>query len=147
VTPAVRVALADLLQRHKLVRLPGKQQTPIYAMSTADTWLFLFTDKVKQLIENGISRDDAIKRVASYWKVNVSTLENAVIGKRASLNRALNNLKRLTSKKWVRERGWRKTKLKAKLANRAYYDLNKMLKYDPDILNRMFDIRSGHALG
>ena len=38
VTPAVRVALADLLQRHKLVRRRGKQQMPIYAMSAADTW-------------------------------------------------------------------------------------------------------------
>jgi hypothetical protein len=124
VTPAVRVALADLLKRHKLVRLPGKQQTPIYAMSTADTWFLLFTDKVFQLTKNGISRDEAIKRVESFWGLDGETLTNAVIGKRSSLNRALKNLARLTSKDWVRERGWRKKKLKAKLANRAYYDLN-----------------------
>jgi hypothetical protein len=137
VTPAVRVALADLLQRCKLVRRPGKQRIPIYAMSKADTWLLLLTDKVKQLTENGISQKEAIKRVASYWKVDENMLANAVMGKRASLRRSLNNLARLTSKDWVHKRGWRKTKLKAKLANRAFYDLNRILRYDPDYLNRM----------
>ena len=137
VTPAVREALADLLKRHNLVRLRGAQRIPTYAMSTADTWLLLLTDKVFQLTENGTPQKEAIDRVASYWKVDDITLINAVIGKRASLNRALERLARLTSKKWVRERGWRKKKLKAKLANRAYYDLNRMLKYNPDIFNRM----------
>jgi len=137
VTPAVRVALADLLKRHNLVRLRGAQRIPTYAMSTADTWLLLLTDKVKQLTENGISQKEAIKRVASYWKVDENMLANAVMGKRASLRRSLNNLARLTSKDWVHKRGWRKTKLKAKLANRAFYDLNRILRYDPDYLNRM----------
>jgi len=135
VTPAVRVALADLLKRHNLVRLRGAQRIPTYAMSTADTWLLLLTDKVKQLTENGTPKDKAIERVESFWGLDGETLRNAVIGKRASLNRALKRLARLTSKKWVRERGWRKKKLKAKLANRAYYDLNRMLKYDPDMQN------------
>jgi len=135
VTPAVRVALADLLKRHNLVRLRGAQRIPTYAMSTADTWLLLLTDKVKQLTENGTPKDKAIERVESFWGLDGETLRNAVIGKRASLNRALERLARLTSKKWVRERGWRKKKLKAKLANRAYYDLNRMLKYDPDMQN------------
>ena len=115
VTPAVRVALADLLQRHKLVRRRGKQQMPIYAMSAADTWFLLFTDKVLQLTENGTSQAKAIERVASYWKVDENAVANAVNGRRGSLNRALDNLARLTSKDWVRKRGWRKTKLKAKL--------------------------------
>ena len=137
VTPAVRVALADLLKRHNLVRLRGAQRIPTYAMSTADTWLLLLTDKVKQLTENGTPKDKAIERVESFRGLDGETLRNAVIGKRASLNRALERLARLTSKKWVRERGWRKKKLKAKLANRAYYDLNRMLKYNPDIFNRM----------
>jgi len=135
VTPAVRVALADLLTRHNLVRLRGAQRIPTYAMSTADTWLLLLTDKVKQLTENGTPKDKAIERVESFRGLDGETLRNAVIGKRASLNRALERLARLTSKKWVRERGWRKKKLKAKLANRAYYDLNRMLKYDPDMQN------------
>jgi len=135
VTPAVRVALADLLKRHNLVRLRGAQRIPTYAMSTADTWLLLLTDKVKQLTENGTPKDKAIERVESFRGLDGETLRNAVIGKRASLNRALKRLARLTSKKWVRERGWRKKKLKAKLANRAYYDLNRMLKYDPDMQN------------
>jgi len=135
VTPAVRVALADLLKRHNLVRLRGAQRIPTYAMSTADTWLLLLTDKVKQLTENGTPKDKAIERVESFRGLDGETLRNAVIGKRASLNRALERLARLTSKKWVRERGWRKKKLKAKLANRAYYDLNRMLKYDPDMQN------------
>ena len=135
VTPAVRVALADLLKRHNLVRLRGAQRIPTYAMSTADTWLLLLTDKVKQLTENGTPKDKAIERVESFWGLDGETLRNAVIGKRASLNRALKRLARLTSEDWVRKRGWRKKKLKAKLANRAYYDLNRMLKYDPDMQN------------
>jgi hypothetical protein len=139
VTPAARVALADLLKRHKLVRLQGEQRIPIYAMSAADTWFRLLTDKVFQLTENGTPQAKAIERVASYWKVNESTLANAVIGKRASLNRALNNLARLTSKEWVHKRGWRKTKLKAKLESRAFYDLNRMLTYDPDMQNLLSD--------
>jgi hypothetical protein len=126
VTPAARVALADLLQRHKFVRLRGKQQIPIYAMSAADTWFLLFTDKVLQLTENGTSQAKAIERVASYWKVDENTLANAVNGRRGSLNRALNNLERLTSKDWVHKRGWRKTKLKAKLENRDFYDFNRI---------------------
>jgi len=115
VTPAVRECLADLLQRHKLVRRRGKQQMPIYAMSAADTWFRLFTDKVLQLTENGTSQAKAIERVASYWKVDENMLANAVNGRRGSLNRALDNLERLTSKEWVDKRGWRKKKLKAKL--------------------------------
>jgi hypothetical protein len=124
VTPAVRECLVDLLQRHKLVRLRGKQQIPIYAMSAADTWFLLFTDKVFQLTKNGIPQDEAIERVESFWGVDGEMLRNAVIGKRASLNRALKKLARLTPKDWVRKRGWRKTKLKAKL---------EMLTYDPDM--------------
>jgi hypothetical protein len=124
VTPAVRECLVDLLQRYKFVRLRGKQQIPIYAMSAADTWLLLFTDKVLALTKNGTPQKEAIRRVASFWGVDEDTLANAVIGKRGSLRRALNNLARLTSKQWVHKRGWRKTKLKAKLENRAFYDLN-----------------------
>ena len=139
VTPAVRAALADLLKRHKLVRLQGKQRTPIYAMSAADTWFRLLTDKVLQLTENGTPQAKAIERVASFWEVDENTLANAVNGRRGSLNRALDNLERLTSEDWVRKRGWRKTKLKAKLENRAFYDLNRMLTYDPDMQNLLSD--------
>jgi hypothetical protein len=124
VTPAVRECLVDLLQRHKLVRLPGEQQMPIYAISAADTWLLLFTDKVLQLTEKGTPQAKAIERVASFWEVDENTLANAINGKRGSLNRALNNLARLTSKEWVRKRGWREMKLKAKL---------EMLTYKPDM--------------
>ena len=62
VTPAVRECLVDLLQRYKFVRLRGKQQGPIYAMSAADTWLLLFRDKVFQLTKNGIPQDEAITK-------------------------------------------------------------------------------------
>jgi hypothetical protein len=139
VTPAVRECLVDLLQRHKFVRRRGKQQIPIYAMSAADTWFLLFTDKVLQLTENGTPQAKAIERVASFWEVDENTLANAVNGRRGSLNRALDNLERLTSEDWVRKRGWRKTKLKAKLENRAFYDLDRMLTYDPDMQNLLSD--------
>jgi len=114
VTPAVRECLVDLLQRHKLVRLRGKRQIPIYAVSAADAWLLLFTDKVLELTKNGTPRDKALECVASYWDIDVNMLADAVDGKRGSLRRTLNKLARLTSKEWVHKRGWRKTKLKAK---------------------------------
>ena len=115
VTPAVRECLADLFERHKLVRLPGKRQVPIYAVSGADAWLLRFTDKVLELTANGTPQKEALARVANDWGVDEDMLANAVNGKRGSLRRTLNKLARLTSKGWVHKRGWRKSKSIAKL--------------------------------
>ena len=108
VTPTVRECLADLLKRYKLVSLPGKQQIPIYAVSPVDAWCFLLRAEVLKLTANGTSQKEAITRVASYYNVDEEMLATAVIGKRGSLNRALNKLARLTSKEWAYKHGWRK---------------------------------------
>jgi hypothetical protein len=99
VTPAVRECLADLLKRHKLVRLPGKQQIAIYAVSQADAMFLLMKGQVLELTENGTPQADAIARVAGHWNVDENKLADAVNGRRGSLRRTLNRLARLTSKK------------------------------------------------
>jgi hypothetical protein len=117
VTPAVRECLVDLLKRHKLVSPPGKQQIPIYAVSPVDAWYFLMRAEVLKLTANGIPQDKAIERVVSACHAGADEytlhdaermLATAVIGKRGSLNRALNKLSRLTSKEWAHKHGWRK---------------------------------------
>ena len=95
VTPAVRVALADLLQRCKLVRRPGKQRIPIYAVSQAEAMFLMMRDEVLKLTVNGTPRDKAIERVADAWHIDESILVDALNNRRESLNRVLDRRARL----------------------------------------------------
>jgi hypothetical protein len=95
VTPAVRECLADLLERHKLVRLPGEQRIPIYAVSQAEAMFLMMRDEVLKLTANGTPRDKAIERVADAWHIDESILVDALNNRRESLNRVLDRRARL----------------------------------------------------
>jgi hypothetical protein len=119
VTPAVRGCLADLLERHTLVRKRGGRQVPIYAISQADAVFLLMKDKVLELTKNGTPVKEAIERVASLWHADADEyaradaedkLDNAVKGKRGGLSRTEKRLRRLAEKEWAdlaQKRGWR----------------------------------------
>jgi hypothetical protein len=104
VTPTVRECLADLLERYKLVRLPGEQRIPVYAVSQAEAVFCLMRDQVLELTANGTSQDKAIERVARSWYADAdentrhdaeNKLDSAVKGKRTSLSRTRDRLARL----------------------------------------------------
>jgi hypothetical protein len=104
VTPAVRECLADLLERHTLVRLAHEQRIPVYAVSQIDAMFLLMRDQVLKLTANGTSQAEAIERVASLWYADAdeytradaeNKLANAVNGKRGSLSRTSTRLARL----------------------------------------------------
>jgi hypothetical protein len=104
VTPAVRECLADLLKRHKLVRLRGEQRIPIYAVSQTEGMFTLMRDQVLKLTANGTAQRKAIERVASLWHVDAdentladaeNMLTDAVNGRRGSLRRTRDRLARL----------------------------------------------------
>jgi len=103
-TPAVRECLADLLERHTLVRLPHEQRIPVYAVSQTDSMFLLMRDEVLKLTANGTSQAEAIKRVASLWYADSdeytradaeNKLADAINGRRGSLRRTLKRLARL----------------------------------------------------
>jgi hypothetical protein len=103
-TPAVRECFADLLERHKLVRLQGEQRVPIYAVSQTDAMFLLMRDQVLKLTANGTSQAKAIERVASLWYADADEytradaegkLANAVNEQRGSLRRTRDRLARL----------------------------------------------------
>jgi len=91
----VRDCLADLLKRHKLVRPPGEQRIPIYAISQTDAMFLWMRDQVLKLTANGTPQAKAIERVANAWDIDENKLANAVNDKRGSLRRTLKRLARL----------------------------------------------------
>ena len=104
VTLVVRECLADLLERHTLVRKRGKQRIPVYDVSQKDAALRLMKAEVSQLVANGISQTKAIERVARSWHADAdeykladaeSKLAKAINKGRGSLGRTRDRLARL----------------------------------------------------
>jgi hypothetical protein len=77
----LRLVLADLLMRHRLVRKQGAKHTPFYRLSDANAKLMAAVVEFNRLRALGLPRDDAIKSAARDY-VKPKTLRTELDGKR-----------------------------------------------------------------
>jgi hypothetical protein len=90
-TPAIRGHIADLLERYRLKRPPGKQPTPSYALSGTNTRLWFL------IYFMGMSGDISIEQAAKEYETDefpAETLIDAYQGKHGGFARAMKRAKK-----------------------------------------------------
>jgi hypothetical protein len=71
-----RECLADLIERHQLVRLPNRPRTPIYDRTEAELSLLLAREYYRAYRAKGMSHEAALTQAAKDKSVDVEVLEN-----------------------------------------------------------------------
>jgi hypothetical protein len=92
---AAGLLLADLLTRHQLKRKRGRQQVPIYKFTEQTIALQKAKEQYNKLLKTGVSRNEALERVANKSPVSKRTIENYIDGKNAYCREAEKQIRAL----------------------------------------------------
>jgi uncharacterized protein YoaH (UPF0181 family) len=77
------ILLADLLTRYQLKRRRGRQQVPLYKFTEQTVALQKAKERYGELLKTGVSRSEALKRVAKESRISKRTTQNYIDGKNA----------------------------------------------------------------
>jgi uncharacterized protein YoaH (UPF0181 family) len=92
---AARLLLADLLTRYQLKRRRGRQQVPVYKFTKQTVALQKAKEHYGKLLKTGVSRNEALKRVAKESRVSKRTTQNYIDGKNAYCREAEKQIRAL----------------------------------------------------
>jgi hypothetical protein len=80
----MRPFIRDLFERHGLIKGVRKdlRRTPLYKLTPSEVRLKAACEEVEMYVRGyGTNFDVAIQQSAEYWKIDVTTLENAYMGR------------------------------------------------------------------